>query len=176
MPNESPNEHPAIDLRQIVVRPILREEKDAFKSLLAQHHYLGPAPLIGQSIQYLACVQDRWLALLVFAAAALKSQAARPLDRLAPLFSLATPPFTGQQHPVSHPAGLFPTEPRLESPVPLHETDRGRLAPVPWLPLTSRRNLRRSCPLPRDLLQGRRLARAWADPRVSQVQYTVCSA
>ena len=75
MPNDSPTEHPAIDLRQIVVRPILRDEKDAFQSLLAQHHYLGPAPLIGQSIQYLACIQDRWLALLVFAAAALKSYA-----------------------------------------------------------------------------------------------------
>jgi len=77
MPGESPNEQPAIDLRHIVVRPIVRDEKAAFKSLLARHHYLGPAPLIGQSIQYLACVQERWLALLVFAAAALKS---RPRD------------------------------------------------------------------------------------------------
>ncbi len=77
MPDDSPTEHPAIDLGQIVVRPIVRDEKDTFKSLLDRHHYLGPAPLIGQSIQYLACVQDRWLALLVFAAAALKS---RPRD------------------------------------------------------------------------------------------------
>ena len=77
MPGESPNEQPAIDLRHIVVRPIVRDEKAAFKSLLARHHYLGPAPLIGQSIQYLACVQERWLALLVFAAVALKS---RPRD------------------------------------------------------------------------------------------------
>ncbi len=75
MPDDSPTEHPAIDLGQIVVRPIVRDEKDTFKSLLDRHHYLGPAPLIGQSIQYLACVQDRWLALLVFAAAALKSHA-----------------------------------------------------------------------------------------------------
>ncbi len=60
-----------------MVRPIVRDEKDAFKTLLDRHHYLGHAPLIGQSIQYLACVQDRWLALLVFAAAALKS---RPRD------------------------------------------------------------------------------------------------
>ncbi len=75
MPDDSPTEHPAIDLGQIVVRPIVRDEKDTFTSLLDRHHYLGPAPLIGQSIQYLACVQDRWLAVLVFAAAALKSHA-----------------------------------------------------------------------------------------------------
>ena len=77
MPGESPSEQPAIDLGQVVVRPIVRDEKDAFTTLLDRHHYLGAAPLIGPSIQYLACVQDRWLALLVFAAAALKS---RPRD------------------------------------------------------------------------------------------------
>ncbi len=77
MPDASPSGQPAIDLGQVVVRPILRDEKDAFTTLLARHHYLGLAPLIGPSIQYLACIQDRWLALLVFAAAALKS---RPRD------------------------------------------------------------------------------------------------
>ncbi len=74
MPDESPSGQPALDLRQVVVQPILRDEKDAFTTLLARHHYLGSAPLIGQSIQYRACVQDRWLALLVFASAALKSK------------------------------------------------------------------------------------------------------
>ena len=77
MPDESPSGSLDITLGQIMVRPIVRDEKDAFTTLLARHHYLGPAPLIGPSIQYLACVQDRWLALLVFAAAALKS---RPRD------------------------------------------------------------------------------------------------
>ena len=74
MPDESLSEQPAIDLGQVVVRPIVRDEKDTFTTLLARHHYLGAAPLIGPSIQYLACVPDRWLALLVFAAAALKSK------------------------------------------------------------------------------------------------------
>ena len=74
MPDESSNGFPVIDLGQVVVRPIVQDEQDAFKTLLDRHHYLGSAPLIGQSIQYLACVQDRWLALLVFAAAALKSK------------------------------------------------------------------------------------------------------
>ena len=101
---------------------------------------------------------------------------ARPVDRLAPLFALATPPLTGHQHPVSHPAGLCAKEPRLESPVALHETDRGRLAAVPRLPLTSLRDRRRSCPLPRNRLQGRWLAGARADLRVSQVQYALWSA
>ncbi len=77
MPDESPSGSPDITLGQIVVRPIVRDEKDAFTTLLARHHNLGPATLIGPSIQYLACVQDRWLALLVFAAAALTS---RPRD------------------------------------------------------------------------------------------------
>jgi len=77
MPDESPSGPPPIDLGQVVVRPLVRDEQDAFTTLLARHHYLGAAPLIGPSIQYLACVQDRWLALLVFAAAALKS---RPRD------------------------------------------------------------------------------------------------
>lgn len=61
-----------IDLEQIVVRPVVREEKAAFKSLLGRYHYLGDPPLIGQSIQYVAHIQGRWLALLVFSAAALK--------------------------------------------------------------------------------------------------------
>ena len=78
MPDESPSGQPDIDLGHVVVRPIVSDEKAAFTTLLDRHHYLGSAPLIGHSIQYLACVQDRWLALLVFAAAALKS---RPRDQ-----------------------------------------------------------------------------------------------
>ncbi len=74
MQDESQSGHPDIDLWKVVVRPIVRDEKEAFKTLLDKHHYLGHPPLIGQSIQYIACLQDRWMALLVFAAAALKSR------------------------------------------------------------------------------------------------------
>ncbi|SEM40639.1 Transposase DDE domain-containing protein [Syntrophus gentianae] len=41
---------------------------------MSEHHYLGFKSLIGSSIRYIATIQDRWLALLGWSAAALKCQ------------------------------------------------------------------------------------------------------
>lgn len=67
-----------IDLGQVVVRPVFQGERERFKHLLAAHHYLGSPAMIGQTIQYVALYKERWVGLLVFSAAALKS---RPRDK-----------------------------------------------------------------------------------------------
>lgn len=67
-----------IDLGQVIVRPVFSGEIERFKYLLGEHHYLGCPAMIGQSIQYVAIYKERWVGLLVFSAAALKS---RPRDK-----------------------------------------------------------------------------------------------
>lgn len=59
-------------LRQVVVRPIYREERARWQALMREHHYLGFGGLIGERIEYVATVNERWVALLAWAAAALK--------------------------------------------------------------------------------------------------------
>jgi hypothetical protein len=63
----------AIELRQ--VRP---DERERYRSLMAQHHYLGDVAKIGESLWYVAygagCA-EAWVALLSFSAAALKCAA-----------------------------------------------------------------------------------------------------
>ena len=65
-------ETPDMDLSRIEVRPIFPGESERFKSLLAEHHYLGSPAVIGQSIRYVGVYEKRWVALLIFSAAALK--------------------------------------------------------------------------------------------------------
>ena len=60
--------------RLVVVRPVEPEEVPAFRALLERHHYLGDARLVGESVRHVAEVNGRWVALLAFAAAALKSR------------------------------------------------------------------------------------------------------
>jgi len=60
--------------RQVVVRPVEPGEVLAFRALLDRHHYLGDARLVGESVRHVAEVDGRWVALLAFAAAALKSR------------------------------------------------------------------------------------------------------
>ena len=59
-------------LRHIEVRPISRSERAHWDELMAKHHYLGFRSLIGESLRYIARSQGQWLALLGWAAAALK--------------------------------------------------------------------------------------------------------
>lgn len=58
----------------LVVRPIFPSERDVWDGLMSEHHYLGFKSLIGSSIRYVAMIEDRWLALLGWSAAALKCQ------------------------------------------------------------------------------------------------------
>jgi hypothetical protein len=61
-----------VDLRQIVVRLVYPSEKQTYQALMAQHHYLGSLPKISETLWYVACWHDQWVALLSFSASALK--------------------------------------------------------------------------------------------------------
>jgi hypothetical protein len=61
-----------VDLRQIVVRLVHPSEKQTYQSLMAQYHYLGALPKISETLWYVACWHDQWVALLSFSASALK--------------------------------------------------------------------------------------------------------
>lgn len=62
-------------LPSLMLRPIKHEEASQFKSLLAEHHYLGASPKISETLWYVATSSDQWVALLTFSAAALKCAA-----------------------------------------------------------------------------------------------------
>jgi hypothetical protein len=62
----------------IIVRPIAPDERSEWDGLMSQYHYLGLKSLVGKSIRYVAESQGHWLALLGWAASALKCQ---PRDR-----------------------------------------------------------------------------------------------
>jgi predicted transposase YbfD/YdcC len=59
----------------LIVRPITANERSAWDTLMATHHYLGFRSLVGESIRYVAEMQGRWVALLGWCAAALKCRA-----------------------------------------------------------------------------------------------------
>jgi hypothetical protein len=52
------------------VRPATRREGARFKRLMAAHHYLKWGKPVGETLSYVAEVEGRWVALLVFGAAA----------------------------------------------------------------------------------------------------------
>lgn len=62
-------------LNRVTVRRVAAEEESRFSELLAQHHYLGALPKIGQTLWYVACVGDAWCALATFSGASLKCAA-----------------------------------------------------------------------------------------------------
>jgi hypothetical protein len=61
----------------LLVRPILPEERGAFRCLLQNYHYLGFRPLVGESLCYAAFWEGELVALSAWAAASLKN---RPRD------------------------------------------------------------------------------------------------
>ena len=61
-------------LRSLEVRPINRQERALWDDLMRRYHYLGLHSLVGESLRYVALHQDKWLALVGWAAAALKCQ------------------------------------------------------------------------------------------------------
>lgn len=65
----------AMNLKRIIVRPIVKSESLRFHKLMQDHHYLGALPKIGNTIQYVATYRNHWVALMVFSAAALKCSA-----------------------------------------------------------------------------------------------------
>ena len=59
-------------LAELVVRPVTRDEQARFQAQMAQHHYLGALPKIGQTLWYVATWREQWVAQLCVSAAALK--------------------------------------------------------------------------------------------------------
>jgi hypothetical protein len=59
-------------LQEIEVRLVNPEERERFHALMGAHHYLGGLRMIGEVLWYVAVYRGNWIALLCFAAAALK--------------------------------------------------------------------------------------------------------
>jgi len=64
-----------LNLSQIIISPVQSTEENRFQQLMQTHHYLGALPKIGNTIWYVATLNDEWVALLSFSAAALKCSA-----------------------------------------------------------------------------------------------------
>lgn len=61
-------------LDKVTVRPINFNERSRWNTLMANHHYLGFKSLVGESLRYVAEIQNQWVALLGWSAAALQCQ------------------------------------------------------------------------------------------------------
>lgn len=59
-------------VRDIKVRPVVKSEEKRYQELMGKHHYLGHIPKIGETIWYVATIDNEWVSLLVFSASALK--------------------------------------------------------------------------------------------------------
>jgi hypothetical protein len=66
-----------LPLAALRVRPVRPEERPQWRTLLAQHHYLGFQGTVGEAVGYVATLGGHWVALLAWAAAAWKC---RPRD------------------------------------------------------------------------------------------------
>jgi len=62
-------------LTQLLVRPARPEEVERLDELLAQHHYLKNAHLVGEHLRYIAEYRGQWLALAAWSAPALHIKA-----------------------------------------------------------------------------------------------------
>jgi len=59
-------------LSEVTVRPVTGHEQARYRAQMAQHHYLGDLPKIGETLWYVATWREQWLAQLSVSAAALK--------------------------------------------------------------------------------------------------------
>lgn len=59
-------------LSEILLHPVTRSEEARYQVQMAQHHYLGDLPKIGETLWYIATWRGQWLAQLSVSAAALK--------------------------------------------------------------------------------------------------------
>ncbi len=62
-------------VNRVELRPVRAVEREQWDRLMREHQHLGFQSLIGESLRYVAVYEDRWLALLGWAAAALKCKA-----------------------------------------------------------------------------------------------------
>ena len=70
--NASSKEVVVLNLSAIHVWPVRKFEEQRFQELMQKHHYLGALPKISETMWYVVTVDDQWIALISFSAAALK--------------------------------------------------------------------------------------------------------
>lgn len=63
-----------VSLAEVRVRPIRQEEVPRWREAMARFHYLGDGRIVGEVLRYVAESRGRWVALLGWGAAALKSR------------------------------------------------------------------------------------------------------
>lgn len=61
-----------INLSELNICPIKKCDEPRYRTLMAQHHYLGDLPKIGHTLWYVVTYEQTWVALLSFSASALK--------------------------------------------------------------------------------------------------------
>jgi hypothetical protein len=64
-----------LNLSEVFVQSVRQNEEKRFQQLMQEHHYLGALPKISETLWYVATLDDQWVALLSFSAAALKCSA-----------------------------------------------------------------------------------------------------
>ncbi len=64
-----------MNLQDITLKIVQPTEQKRFQALMDEHHYLGALGKIGHTLWYVACLDQQWLALISFSAAAWKCSA-----------------------------------------------------------------------------------------------------
>ena len=88
-------------VRRIRVRPVFREEEARYRELMRKHHYLGFVPKMGQTLWYVATIDNPW--------------ASRSMDWMELSASVWAIEAGGQQQPVFNFAGLAYTQFGIQS-------------------------------------------------------------
>jgi len=63
MSRNTSSETTALNLKEILVRPVRRFEEKRYQALMQAHHYLGAMPKIGKTLWYVAIWCGQWVAL-----------------------------------------------------------------------------------------------------------------
>ena len=61
-----------MSIKSIIVRQVFKSEEKKYKELMQRHHYLGFVPKIGETMWYIATIDNEWVSLIRFSASALK--------------------------------------------------------------------------------------------------------
>jgi len=64
----------SLNLDHLIVRPVRLHERQQWRQVMDQFHYLGFQSIVGESIRYVATIGSPWVALLAWGAAAFKSR------------------------------------------------------------------------------------------------------
>jgi hypothetical protein len=62
-------------VKRIEVRPVVKDEEARYRELMRAHHYLGFVPKMGQTLWYVATIDNQWVSILGFSVSALKCKA-----------------------------------------------------------------------------------------------------